>query len=423
MSGKSIIWRIREQGLPCACFYYFCRAAFRIQRCIIGKTARRFGRLRKERIVFKNRQFQDYSDNTRALSDYLREHDPNGRYEIIWMVSDPKPFRSLETPKLKFVTAENRFGWSSPAACWYGATAGYFFYTHHSGGLNRFHCGGQVTVNLWHGCSYKANPDTGAQTGNRQQSAFDYALVPGPFFIRSKSVYWNCDAKKILPIGYPRYDWMLHPCHDRETICSLLGFPADDIAALVLWLPTFRKSAQWDYAENSMQLSWILPGVRDTDELYRLDRFCKERKILLIVKPHPLEQFQKMPAVGHIRFLPDTELVKTGLQLQELLAASNALVSDYSSAAVDYLLLDRPIGFVLADYEKYSAARGFVVEDPLAYMPGEKIRDLDALEAFLAHTADGLDLFAGQRRQLMPELHNRTDSYCARILNDLSIEI
>lgn len=424
MSGESIKWRIRKQGLPSTCFYFLCRAAFKLQLCIIGKAAQHFGSLKKNRIVFKNRQFLDYSDNARALSDYLLAHDPGHRYEIIWMVSDKKALRTRETPNVKFVTAENKFGWSSPAACWFGATAGFFFYTHHSGELNRYHCSGQTTVNLWHGCSYKANVEAAKAERNAIQSAFDYALVPGPFFIRSKSAYWNCSAEKILPIGYPRYDWMLHSRRSREELYTFLNAASGNVQALVLWLPTFRKSAQWNYAENAIAVSGPLPGLADLDELRALDRFCKDNKLLLVIKPHPLDQLQKMPDdLSNIRYISEHDLTEADIRLQDLLAGSDALLSDYSSAAVDYLLLDRPVGYIIADFEQYKTSRGFVMDDPLPYMPGEKIRDLSEIELFLSHVVDGQDLFRDQRRQLMPELHNRTDCYCERILNYLKIDL
>ena len=40
-------------------------------------------------------------------------------------------------------------------------------------------------------------------------------------------------------------------------------------------------------------------------------------------------------------------------KLYELIGISDGLLSDYSSVAVDYLLLDRPLGYVLADYNIY----------------------------------------------------------------------
>lgn len=63
-------------------------------------------------------------------------------------------------------------------------------------------------------------------------------------------------------------------------------------------------------------------------------------------------------------------LEKKQIKLYELIGISDGLLSDYSSVAVDYLLLDRPLGYVLADYNIYKEKRGFVFEDPLEYMPG-----------------------------------------------------
>ena len=56
---------------------------------------------------------------------------------------------------------------------------------------------------------------------------------------------------------------------------------------------------------------------------------------------------------------------KKQIKLYELIGISDGLLSDYSSVAVDYLLLDRPLGYVLADYNIYKEKRGFVFEDPL----------------------------------------------------------
>jgi len=53
-------------------------------------------------------------------------------------------------------------------------------------------------------------------------------------------------------------------------------------------------------------------------------------------------------------------LEKKQIKLYELIGISDGLLSDYSSVAVDYLLLDRPLGYVLADYNIYKEKRGFV---------------------------------------------------------------
>ncbi len=80
----------------------------------------------------------------------------------------------------------------------------------------------------------------------------------------------------------------------------------------------------------------------------------------------------------------------------ELIGISDGLLSDYSSVAVDYLLLDRPLGYVLADYNIYREKRGFVFEDPLEYMPGEKIYNACDLKKFMKHLSDGTDSYRAE---------------------------
>ena len=56
----------------------------------------------------------------------------NDKYEIIWLVSDPGKFRHLNYKNVKFVTAENRYGWNSCRAYYYAATARYFSFSHNT---------------------------------------------------------------------------------------------------------------------------------------------------------------------------------------------------------------------------------------------------------------------------------------------------
>lgn len=79
----------------------------------------------------------------------------------------------------------------------------------------------------------------------------------------------------------------------------------------------------------------------------------------------------------------------------------DGLISDYSSIAVDYMLLDRPLGYVLTDLESYRNTRGFVFENPEAYMPGEKIYNLEDLKDYFSHIAVGED-----------PLKKREEDYC-----------
>ena len=55
--------------------------------------------------------------------------------------------------------------------------------------------------------------------------------------------------------------------------------------------------------------------------------------------------------------MTNDDLVDAGLEINQILGHADALISDYSSAAVDYLVLDRPEAFTLDDVEVYEKRR------------------------------------------------------------------
>lgn len=426
MTKDSLKKKIKEDGLAESALYYLGRFFSKVQMRVIGFLVQKFGHVCERRLVFKNREMQDFSDNARALFEYLEKNGFQEKYQIIWMVSEKKRFRDKKYKNVKFVTAENKYGWSSCRAYYYGNTAKYFFYTNNSADLNRYHCPGQITVNLWHGCGYKGAALENKNIPRSQTMAyFDYALVPGPVFVETKSKYWRCEKEKILPLGYPRYDWMLNPANDkREILSKLFGWHNKETRAII-WMPTFRKTGLTGYGENDIELPYQLPAVEGERQMEELDAFCRERKLLLIIKKHPLQSgwSSRTEDYTNIRYVTEEQFDKADVRMYALVGVCDALISDYSSIAVDYVLLGRPLGFVLTDYGLYREKRGFVFENPLDYMPGEKIYDFEGLQKFLGDVAAGRDAYAGERCRVLDRMHSRTDHYCARIVKTLGIEI
>ena len=385
--------------------YYFCRAMSKAALKLVGPYVAKHGKLHRNYIVFKNRTMQDMTDNARAFYEYLIQNEKYKDYRIIWMVSDKRKFRNYKYKNVKFVTAESKNGWTSPLAYYYGAVSGFFFYTNNSAYLNLHHCPGQVTVNLWHGCGYKDVPREKHESTGASMMHFDYALVPGKAFVETKSRYWKCPKEKVLPLGYPRYDWMLRPSmSSQEIIRKLLGMTADK---MIIWMPTFRNSEVLDSAESRIQLPFPLPGLRNEEELKQLDVILSSLDILLIIKKHAVQTDWHIQEEDfrNICYVDQKLLDKKGIQLYELISASDGLISDYSSVAVDYMLLNRPLAFVLTDMQQYKETRGFVFEKPEEYMPGEKVYDLKGLETFAEHIASGEDLYRQERARLLPIMH------------------
>ena len=97
--------------------------------------------------------------------------------------------------------------------------------------------------------------------------------------------------------------------------------------------------------------------------------------------------------------------------LQELLSQTDALLTDYSGIAFEYLLLNHPIGYVLEDVEEYLP--GFSVDCPEDFMPGEKIRDMSDLELFLYNVFRGKDVWKEERVALRDKIFPIHPQSCA----------
>lgn len=371
------------------------------------KVMLKFSKLKQDRMLFISAP--DYSDNGRALSDYMVQAGVNNRREIIWIVSDTKRCRKYKAKNVKFVREKFKNDTiRTLMSQYYAQTAKYVVYTHSMRWIEPVE--GQIWVNLWHGCGYKS------AKGNSDFINFDHCLVPGEVFRETKAEFFNCDRERFLTMGYPRYDLMLG---DKTNGKSYLESLLPGHKKVVMWMPTYRKSIREHLNEDTLVSPFDIPLMYCRKDWMVLDKICKENGILLIVKRHYLQQIYTLDRIKftNVFFIDDTDLQKNEVQLYEVLAATDALITDYSSVAIDFLLVDRPIAFTLDDFDNYKHSRGFVFENPLEYMPGHHLFEFSDMEAFLQDVSEGRDPHAGTREAVADKVHNRTDNYCKRVVD------
>ena len=108
--------------------------------------------------------------------------------------------------------------------------------------------------------------------------------------------------------------------------------------------------------------------------------------------------------------------------MNQLLGLADALVSDYSSTAIDYLILNRPIAFLMQDEDEYRDKRGYIFDDIEAALPGVIVKDVEGLLKFISQTATGADEAREKREQLRNAYHRKSDcSSGRRVLEVLGI--
>lgn len=364
----------------------------------------------ENRIIIESRP--DFADNGYALHHYLIENGYNRSYKIVWLVEEPKLYKKYKCRNVKFINKMGKLHrHRTVLAFYYTLRSKYVFFTHALRWAEKKTLN-QIYINLWHGCGYKAT------RASDDVNVFDYCLVPGKVFVETKSKFFDCPKKKILTLGYPRYQFFKSSSVKADQY--LKGLPGKKN---ILWMPTFRDSDTLIYYDNPIPAIIGLPLLNSILDFRRLNELCKEADINLIIKWHRNAGVfgGESEKAANIFFLDDNKLKEFDMVLYELISRTDALITDFSSVAIDYLILDKPLGFTMDDFEDYKRTRGFIFEDPKKYMPGHHIFNLDDLKEFFAQVASDQDPYAENRYAIMDETHNQTDDYCKRILDYFGI--
>lgn len=374
--------------------------------------------VRKNTVVFTSTE--DYSDNPRALYEYMIENGYNEKYEITWLFEFGKNYRELDTPNVRSLRMYNGRGQRTAASYEAILSAEYVFFSHNVNWARVFRPE-QHFIELWHGCGYK-----GRQPGEQRVIRFDFCVTTGPKYAKELTTHYLCTPDKLKALGYPRNDWFRTSRTDAAAFADRIR-REKHADTLIIWMPTFRKSRVERISTETIIGDTGLPLAGTTAELRELDGYCRERGIVILIKTHVLQAEADIPYDELTNIvLADNEVLKAeNVNLYELMAHTDGLLSDYSSVAVDYLLLDRPMGFILTDFDEYEKARSWCYDNVKDYMPGQHIYTADDLKKFLSDTAEGRDGFAEARARVLPELQTelRTadDSYSRHVLDYFGI--
>lgn len=282
---------------------------------------------------------------------------------------------------------------------------------------------GQIFINLWHGSGIKAHgyndPNMSAEEAEKNEY---FCGITDLLCVHSlDDRYRLCsmlgfDIRKCVVTGQPRLD-CINDCEAFSKLNKVYNGKCSKFQKLILFAPTFRAngsiSAGKLRSENLMNLDEgsILPKLHD---------FLNAHNAALIYKLHPIERNTlsgvNFETYHNIFELTDELLFTNDMRYDQILNAFDVLVSDYSSIVFDFLLLDKPIVYLVPDFDKYTSNRGgvgVVFANIDFYMPGTKATNfsefLSALEeAFIDPTK-----YSAARKNVMEHRFDFTDGKSA----------
>ena len=361
----------------------------------------------------------DFSDNARALFEYMLSIEMNKKYELVWLVKEPEEFRKYDKyENVFFLPYEGNVSDSlADRDSYYKALclAKYIFFTD-AYGFARNCREDQIRVQLWHGCGYKTRLNY-----TPCEKRYEYMTVTSELYADIHAALFGLRKEQMLITGSAKADWLFQI--DRGKLPGLCIPPADKY---IFWLPTYRFSGKGREKpqDGILNEETGLPLISTKSDLIQLNRKMAVHNIVLVIKLHPFQDKEAVHCDGlsNIVLLDNDILAKQDIQINQLLSMADVLISDYSSTAVDYVLLNKPMGFIVDDMEDYAHSRGFIFDDILEWLPGKCIFDRDDFENFIEQIICNEDGERDKRQKLCAVLHKNSDAKsCQRIVEQLDI--
>ena len=293
----------------------------------------------------------------------------NSKYLFIYVNSMHKDVRPIWlTASKEVIYAVRSMGFQayhrwSLRGLWFAASAKYWFYTSYVSDINYYFRSGACLINLWHGTPFKKiefDIDNGPLFQLYHNPGFikrwiTYAgnFVRPDYLISSShhvsnamfSSAFRLEMSQCLNFGYPRNDILYQDVGNDNTMLTLYGLAgAEGIIqrmkssnCSLIYMPTWRE-------HNPNFIKQL--GV----DFKSLDHALSVSNRILLLKLHintPTEDLAEFHALENI------VLLDPSWDVYPLLCYTDALITDYSSIAFDYLHLNKPMAFYMWDCDDY----------------------------------------------------------------------
>ncbi len=316
--------------------------------------------VRKRKIIFSNFNGGGFGDNTRYIAEEcIRRKIP---YALYWVCEKegchfPPELRIIRPNTVSFVYH------MSTAGVWVDNTRKCYYFRKKKN---------QVYIHTWHAGPGLKRIEKDAGNGlspqyiayaKRDSAHIDLLLSNCRFWTKCfRSCFWY--EGLILEKGLPKNDLYFHdPSPMRRMIRQY--YHLEEETNLVLYVPTWREDRKLH--------------VYHLDFEGCLSAFEKRfgGRWVMLVRLHP----NVNAADFDIHYTDRVLNASSYDNSQELLAAGDAVITDYSSCGFDYIQLGRPSFLYAEDYEKMKADKGYYLElsdlpVPAAFSNEEMIRNI-----------------------------------------------
>ena len=320
--------------------------------------------IKKNRIFFEAFQGRNYSCNPKYVFESIKD---DKSLEIIWSLRDINKINAKDNVKVvKYRSLKWLYYQTTAAVIVNNATPTIaipkrkgqtFIETWHGGGAYKTSNSKAVIVSKYSNIRVKWNR-------NKINEKIDYYLSSSELFSRYKIREGDGYQGEIIQSGMPRNDIFF----DSNTV-SLINnkvrrhYKIDDNDMVILYAPTWRGTNLNDTRKVEIFI--------DFDNIVQSIMKAQNKEVTILFRKHYADKhdYGNNEKVIDVSDYPD---------MQELLCASDMLITDYSSTMWDYALLNRPCFLFVTDYEEYAFSEQGLFT-PIETWPGIICEDNKAL--------------------------------------------
>ncbi len=357
----------------------------------------------------------DCSDNAYAFFNYV-QNKLNDKYKVIWFVDHPENFRNGRN----VVYVRKQWKNQNWRRNYYLARCSFYIYDHNNLLKDYFKRIGQTIIYLGHGYAFKAPKGGVTKT---MITGPDEVISISQLGEKSDREWLRIENLKTVILGYPRNDYLFEKSAYVKGVIEK-KYQISRYDKVFLWMPTFRQSNAKNISEDYLKNETGLPMFGSIDGLETLNRYLADNNAVIYLKLHHLQA--ELPifnrCFSNIAVIRDSDLQSMGIQLYQFVSFSDALITDYSSISVDYMLLDNPIIYTLDDIDEYRKSRG-LRDSSLEHMPGYHVYNPTQLIGAMGEVINNQDRYAIERTCISKEFHYYRDGNSAhRIASHLGLE-
>ena len=325
----------------------------------------------KKLVLFHGSSISNYNESTRYLYEHMLD---NSNLSVVWMTDSNIVYEYLLKLNRPVVFHRSLLGMFHyiRAGCVVGNGTSY-------PSLLGFTGRNSIKICLHHGMGPRSTNSADESRYKKSNqivklySSFDYFNSTSKFTnIAVARLQFLIPKSKRIIYGMPRCDHLFdHEKNNRLKIkkpfLNSLDLKISKNSKCILYSPTWRPGPN----STSFPLT-LLNGF----DLSNFDTWLSENDIFIYISVHPhVKDFEDFSGLSNISYLKQSPLTDINQVLPEI----DLLITDYSSIATDFMILNRPVIYVMPDYEYYLNEFG-LLEDIREKLPGYEAKTMIELK-------------------------------------------